>query len=207
MTSGRHRTRCDPSPSPATRISDKMRPPFPGAIPIAARTLAISLLALACTRPAHAQWSKDFLPTPRLALAATTVGDQALFAGGFCNSALDIVEIWDAGSGTWSSALLSQPRLSLAATTVGDKALFAGGTPVLGGPSPSDRVDIYDHASGVWTIAALSQGRRSLVATSVLSQALFAGGVRGGVPGGAITAVVGSQGARSRGRRLHFGRA
>ncbi len=67
----------------------------------------------------------------RQAIAATTVGTKAIFAGGLggiTNSGIsNVVDIYDASTGKWSTATLSQARYGLAATTVGTKAIFAGG--------------------------------------------------------------------------------
>ena len=109
--------------------------------------------------------------------AATSVGTEALFAGGLKSdlTGLSGVDIYDAATNTWWAASLSEGRLSMAATTVGGKALFAGGRTDLHLITPaSDRVDIYE--GGVWSTASLSQARSSLAATSVGDQALFAGG-------------------------------
>jgi len=107
---------------------------------------------------------------------ATTIGTQAVFAGGMdsTGSGLSGVDIYDAATNTWSTASLSEGRLSLSATSVGTKALFAGGAIGLVVPIPSNRVDIYE--GGAWSTATLSKARSHLAATSLGGQALFAGG-------------------------------
>jgi len=107
-------------------------------------------------------------------LAATTVGNKALFAGG--SGASNVVDIYDADTNTWSTATLSQARSQLSATTVGNKAMFAGGYYYSGGHRYSDVVDIYDIDADTWTTATLSLGRDSLAATTVGNKAMFAGG-------------------------------
>ncbi len=54
-----------------------------------------------------------------------------LVADAFCAvSAVDVVDVFDAGSGRWSTAALSMARYSLAATSLPSQglAIFAGGT-------------------------------------------------------------------------------
>ena len=115
------------------------------------------------------------LSEARSELAATSVGNLALFAGGSGVSGYsDTVDIYHADTGAWSTAALSQPRRRLAGATVGNLALFAGGK--YGGSAYSDRVDIYDAQTGTWSTASLSGPRCGLTATSVGSLAMFAGG-------------------------------
>jgi hypothetical protein len=47
-------------------------------------------------------------------------------AGGF-SVFLNVVDLYDSGTGRWSTAQLSQGRSDLAATSVGTMAMFAGG--------------------------------------------------------------------------------
>jgi hypothetical protein len=61
-------------------------------------------------------------------IAATSVADKALFAGGRTTQSLsfsDVVDIYDADTGIWSTANLSEARSFIAATSVGDKALHS----------------------------------------------------------------------------------
>ncbi|MDB5323884.1 MAG: kelch repeat-containing protein [Phycisphaerales bacterium] len=79
------------------------------------------------------QWSLAHLSQARFVLAATTVGDKAMFAGGtyvdadgaYQGSA--VLDVYDSSTGEWSTTQLAQPRAQLGATTVGDTAFFAGG--------------------------------------------------------------------------------
>ena len=41
---------------------------------------------------------------------------------------LNVVDLYDSGTGRWSTAQLSQARDSLSATSVGTVAIFAGGS-------------------------------------------------------------------------------
>jgi hypothetical protein len=57
-----------------------------------------------------------------------SVGNLAIFAGGFGNNGdLNIMDIYNATSGTWTTSVISVPRTTLAATSVGNLAIFAGG--------------------------------------------------------------------------------
>src|SRR5205823_1567599 len=119
------------------------------------------------------QWSTAALSQGRRQLAATSVGNVALFAGGLASATVgrrtsnvpsDAVDLYDASSGRWSTATLSQPRYLSTAATAGHFALFAGGitTDTRGQRSfnvASDRVDIYDARTGLWSTTRLSQAR------------------------------------------------
>ena len=135
------------------------------------------------------QWLEATLSQARTALAATTVGSKALFAGGCgagavatagsrtCGaggSVVDTVDIYDSSTDTWSAARLSVPRRDMAAASTGTKAFFAGGWTGTG--EVSAVVDIYDAATGIWSTDVLVEPRRNLATTSVGTKVLFAGG-------------------------------
>ena len=73
----------------------------------------------------------------RSELAATTVGDYALFGGGVGSTYYNTVDAYDASLTRTSPTALSKARYELAATTVGDYALFGGGE------SATNVVDVY----------------------------------------------------------------
>ena len=75
-----------------------------------------------------ATWSTAQLGTATYHLAATSVGNVALFASG-------VVDMYNSATGAWSTAQLSVARSRLAATSVGNMALFAGGEIVWQGTS------------------------------------------------------------------------
>ncbi|GEM_PF-3590382 len=130
--------------------------------------------------PSSGAWTQMTLSSARVFMAAVTLGDEALFAGGYGGPmflASTVVDIYDANADSWSTASLSEARYGMAATTVGGYALFAGGVPVqFGTPDQSDRVDVYEAATDDWTQTSLSVARQELAATSVGPYALFAGG-------------------------------
>jgi len=149
--------------------------------------LGVLLLMMSSNISAQ-QWSTATLSVARSNLAATSVGNVALFGGGagnFTDNAYyNTVDIYDATSGTWSTASLSVARWGLAATSVGNVALFGGGYNDDGGYSSEycnidgncNVVDIYDATTGTWSTATLSVARSNLAATSVGNVALFGGG-------------------------------
>jgi hypothetical protein len=77
-------------------------------------------------------WSTAQLSEARAAHAATSVGNVALFAGGYASGTMPIhpsktVDLYDYSTSKWSTAQLSSPRFVFAATSVGNVAFFAGG--------------------------------------------------------------------------------
>ena len=105
----------------------------------------------------------------RAFLAATTVGNHALFGGGD-----DSVDAYDISLTRSTLTALSVARGYLAATTVGDYAIFAGGNEI--GSSYKDAVDAYDTSLTRSTPTVLSSARNQLAATTVGNYALFGGG-------------------------------
>lgn len=117
-------------------------------------------------------------PVPKLnaarkSLAATTVGNYALFGGGCGTSSSTkyaTVDAYDESLTRSSPTVLSSARYDLAATTVGNYALFGGGQ------YGSSVVDAYDTSLTRSVPTGLSVGRHLLAATTVGNYALFGGG-------------------------------
>jgi hypothetical protein len=125
------------------------------------------------------QWSTASLSAPRALYphASATVGTRAYFAGGFFtpNWISDVVDVFEASTGTWTNMTLPLRRGALAATAVGNLVLFAGGfdTPV----SVSDVVNVFDVGTGIFRPdASLSAPRAEMAAVTVGGRAMFAGG-------------------------------
>lgn len=119
------------------------------------------------------------LSQARRLLAATTLGNYALFGGGESVSSpyvSDVVNAYDTSLTRTTPTGLSQRRRNLAATTVGNYALFGGGYE----SSASSVVDAYNTSLTRTTPTVLSQGRFRLAATTVGDYALFGGGYGGG---------------------------
>jgi hypothetical protein len=100
------------------------------------------------------QWSAARLSQPRSRWAIATVGSRVLFAGGTTGSpgmraldnVSDVVDIYDAATGTWSTAALSVPREAPKVARAGGRVLFIGGVRQCSACPPRyyDTVDIYD---------------------------------------------------------------
>ena len=114
------------------------------------------------------------LSAARYNLAATSIGDYALFAGGYTGSAYSaIVDTYTSRLVKGTTTNLSVARNALSATSVGDYALFAGG---YNGADTSAIVDAYDTSLTRSTPTVLSVARNILAGASVGDYALFAGG-------------------------------
>ena len=110
------------------------------------------------------------LSNARRDLAATAIGNYALFGGGYTgNSSGNTVDAYDASLTRTIPTVLSNARRGLAATTIGNYALFSGG-------SYLNTVDAYDTSLIRTTPTALSIGRDGLAATAIGNYALFGGG-------------------------------
>lgn len=132
----------------------------------------------------------DALVANRIHLAATTVGDYALFGGGHKYTAgsttsptrYSYVDTYDKSLTKSTATNLSVARGSLAATAVGNYALFGGGGKGSGsGAGYSNVVDSYDTSLSRGTVEGLSVARQALAATTVGDYALFGGGYDGSV--------------------------
>ena len=109
------------------------------------------------------------LSVARKDLAATSVGDYALFGGGRGGSNSSTVDAYNTSLTRTIPTPLSVARYYLAAASVGNYALFGGG-------SGKDIVDAYNTSLTRTTATPLSVGRGELVAASVGNYALFGGG-------------------------------
>ena len=113
------------------------------------------------------------LSQARYSLAGASVGDYALFAGGYSSpSYYATVDAYNSSLVRSTPTSLSVVKSSLAGASVGDYALFAGGF----GSKYSNIVDAYDTSLTRTTPTGLSQARYSLAGASVGDYALFAGG-------------------------------
>ena len=114
------------------------------------------------------------LSVARRSLAATTVGNYALFGGGYKEFGMStVVDAYDTSLTRTIPTALSVARESLAATTVGNYALFGGGE---GTDDFIATVEAYDTSLTRTIPTALSVARESLAATTVGNYALFGGG-------------------------------
>lgn len=112
-------------------------------------------------------------------LSATTVGNYALFAGGYRKN-----QSFAPWVDSYTSSLTRSPytrslqrlRRNLAATTVGNYAIFAGGYASNSSQTPYNDADAFDSSLTHTIPQGLSVARRFLAATTVGNYALFAGG-------------------------------
>lgn len=106
-------------------------------------------------------------------LAATTVGNYALFGGGYSGSYWGKVDAYNTSLTRTTATDFSRTRRQLAATTVGNYALFGGG---YNGSAARANVDTYDTSLTKGTATALTHARYNHAATTVGNYALFGGG-------------------------------
>ena len=115
----------------------------------------------------------------RYHLAAATVGNIAIFAGGYNGqTTLDTVDVFNASvPEMWSLGppLQGGARQFLAAASIGTKVIFAGGL----GDTYSASVDIYDASTNEWELGPELQGgaRYYLAAATTDTAVIFAGGL------------------------------
>ena len=118
------------------------------------------------------------LSVARNELAATTVGNYALFGGGSDSDNYSAtVDAYNTSLTRSTPTALSVERFQLAATSVGNYALFGGGR--VGTTTYSATVDAYNTSLTRSTPTALSVNRTMLAATTVGNYALFGGGYNG----------------------------
>lgn len=117
------------------------------------------------------------LSVARANALATTVGNYALFGGGWINSgdfSITTVEAYDTSLTRTIPTEFKYGRYLSGVTTVGNYALFGGGVNAYG------TVDAYDTSLTGTTAPSLSKSSERLEATTVGDHALFAGGINNG---------------------------
>lgn len=137
------------------------------------------------------------LSKARYYLASTTVGNYALFGGGYTGisdpnsnyGAVNTVDTYNASLTKGTATNLSQARYELAAETIGEYALFAGGyynsvsyssSGQTASPSFVSTVDTYNASLTKGTTSkALTAGVSQLASARVGDYALFGGGTLG----------------------------
>ena len=127
------------------------------------------------------------LSLARTSLAATTIGDYALFGGGYDTSGRYVsnVDAYDTSLTRTTPTSLSTGRRNLAATTVGNYALFGGG--FTSGTAVTNVVNAYDTSLTRTSASTFTLARGKLAATTVGNYALFGGGYTSST---VVTAVV-----------------
>jgi hypothetical protein len=130
-------------------------------------------------------WSTAVLSVPRFALAAASVGNVALFAGGVSGGALLWCKehVWRSWAYIHGVVLSACERLSVSRYFLPPASTCCLIRSAAGSQSdptiPFNVVDIYNVITGLWSTAVLSVARYGLAAASVGNVALFAGGIDG----------------------------
>jgi hypothetical protein len=123
-------------------------------------------------------WTATTLTQSRAFICAGTVGQLAMFAGGYDGTTdSNVVDVYDNSTDQWAVMHLSQARgfTTDASAVVGSKIFFAGGLQdnnVLSGV-----VDIYDEQTGLWTVESLPTPRVGVLAVALGNVILMAGGL------------------------------
>ena len=127
---------------------------------------------------ASGTWSTAQLSVARSFLAATSVWNVAIFAGGStgnCSFTLFVegllFVLMSVGDGVTFACLR---RAACCLMCLRFRRLPSDG--VTAGNAESNAVDLYNYTSGTWSTAQLSVARLSPAATSVGNVAIFAGG-------------------------------
>ncbi|KAJ2545465.1 hypothetical protein IWW35_005280, partial [Coemansia sp. RSA 1878] len=125
-------------------------------------------------------FSGAMLSEPRSSVAATSVGNIALFAGGRLQngSYSDVVDIYNRKSKTWTVSRLSVARSEIGAGSVGNRyALFAGGFD--SSFKPMTLVDVFDAQTGQWSQIQLNTPRAAPRLLDLGSVVAVVGGLSG----------------------------
>lgn len=108
-------------------------------------------------------------------IAATSVGNYALFGGGWGESITNKVDAYNVNLVRTMPADLTEAKCNLAAAKTGEYGLFAGGYSTRAAYVTSS-VDAYSASLTHTTPTSLSEAREELAATTVGDYSLFAGG-------------------------------
>ena len=127
-------------------------------------------------------------------IAATAVGNYALFAGGnvFGYSPVNknIVDVYNTSLTKSLATALTTPRTQMCAETIGDYALFAGGLYEQGGGTyPVNEVETYNSSLTKSRITDLTEACRELASAAISNYVIFAGGKTTGGNSGYTTYV------------------
>ena len=118
------------------------------------------------------------LSIPRYNPTATSVGKMVLFAGGWNDNAISIVDMLNTSSNSWTSHHLETNPGFMTSASVVDVAFFNGGTVL----------DVYNATSNTWYTTSLSVQRYNEAVASSGNYAIWAGGLS--TAEGQLTSVV-----------------
>lgn len=131
-------------------------------------------------RPFWPEWILSYygtatgLSTARSQMAAATIGDYAIFAGGYTGSIVSTVDAYSKSLTKSSISSLATARSYSAATTIGNYALIGGGD--VSGSSGTYTVETYNKSLTRGTCTSLETAISLHAAASNDSYALFGGG-------------------------------
>ena len=115
------------------------------------------------------------MPTARIDMASTTVGDKIYVIGGYTDKATNIVEVYDSTKDEWSTISPLPENLDhLAAATYKNKIYVVGGFDE--GSKPSDRLFIYDTILGKWEEGKKMPTARGALTAEFINGILYAVG-------------------------------
>ncbi len=119
------------------------------------------------------------LSQARYSLAATSIVNYALFAGGSTESTyFDTVDSYNTSLVRQTSTSLSLKKHAMTSAAIGDYALFAGGIRYIAGSLEiSSGVEAYNSSLVKSTPTGLQRARRLMGSTSTASYAILAGGM------------------------------
>ena len=107
-------------------------------------------------------------------IAATTVGDIAMFCGGFNDTfVFAVCDIYNFTTSIWSTMSAITPRAFASATSIDSIAIFAGGN---SSSAVSNTLDMYDSLINTWSTYFLSSARSNPSIVSTGSSVYIFGG-------------------------------
>jgi hypothetical protein len=152
------------------------------------------------------RWSRLSFSDARPDMVAATVGDMAIFAGGVhldrngVSQPTDLVDFYDADSGTWSTGTLPVAATFTSIAVVGTKVLFSGDT----AKRAAGLVEMYDSVTRQWSTENLSGVRMGQHAVVVGDKALFADSTNVGTVASQSSVVMVYDGATSEWSQTHL---
>ncbi len=89
------------------------------------------------------------MPTERIEMASSTIGNKIFIIGGYSDKTTNIVEVYDSTKNEWSNTTYLPVKLDhLAAATYNNKLYVVGGFDAES--KPSNRLFVYDPVMGKW---------------------------------------------------------
>ena len=127
---------------------------------------------------ADATWQTETpMPTARMALSASAVGDKIYAIGGYNSSCLATVEVYNTETNTWTTgAPMPTPRGGMTASVIGSKIYVNGGFTTT---ATTDIIEIYDTETNTWTTGTSMPTARKYATSSVVGNKIYVFGGAG----------------------------